>query len=114
MLSGSKAWLWQRLSAVYLTGFTLWLIAVIGFRPPADVADWAAFWGHGGVALATVLATAALLMHAWIGLRDVIMDYVHPLGLRITLFTIAAFGFVVIGAWVVAILLDMRHLAGVL
>lgn len=108
MLSGAKAWLWQRLTAVYLAGYTVGLIVTLGLLAPATVDAWRAFWGHGGVALSTALALVALLWHAWIGLRDVIIDYIHPLRLRVALLSLAALGFAAVGLWVAVILLETR------
>ena len=38
--------------------------------------------------LATWLFIATLAMHAWVGMRDILMDYVRPLGLRLALYLI--------------------------
>ena len=36
-------------------------------------------------ACATLLFVAGLLWHAWVGMRDILMDYVKPVGLRLAL-----------------------------
>jgi succinate dehydrogenase / fumarate reductase membrane anchor subunit len=58
-----------------------------------------------GVNIATVVFFVALLAHAWVGVRDVIMDYVHSVGLRIGLLTLLAFGLMATGVWVAKILM---------
>ena len=35
--------------------------------------------------IATLLFVLALALHAWVGMRDIFMDYVQPLGLRLAL-----------------------------
>lgn len=87
-LTGLRAWLLQRLSALvmlaYLVAGLLWLAA----DPPQGHAQWQALMHAPAVALATGLAFGALLLHAWVGARDVLMDYVKPLPLRIGLMTL--------------------------
>jgi succinate dehydrogenase / fumarate reductase membrane anchor subunit len=56
---------------------------------------------------ASVLMTAffaALLVHAWIGLRVVMMDYVHPVALRIGLLVLLGVSLIAMAVWVVGIL----------
>jgi succinate dehydrogenase / fumarate reductase membrane anchor subunit len=69
------------------------------FNAPADhnaLLEWAA---HPVVALALLVLVPVLLMHAWVGIRDVLIDYVHVLGLRIALLSLFAFVFVASGLW---------------
>ena len=35
--------------------------------------------------VATLLFAASLAWHAWVGVRDILMDYVQPVGVRLTL-----------------------------
>ncbi|MCB1737127.1 MAG: succinate dehydrogenase, hydrophobic membrane anchor protein [Gammaproteobacteria bacterium] len=76
--SGLKAWAVQRLTAVYLGGFFIYLIATVLINPPADVHVWRAQLGDGVAAVAWLLFVLSLCWHAWIGIRDVVLDYVHP------------------------------------
>jgi succinate dehydrogenase / fumarate reductase membrane anchor subunit len=54
--------------------------------------------------VATMVFFAALLYHAWVGMRDIIMDYARPTSLRLLLQ--AAVGFALLGylIWSAAIL----------
>ena len=104
LLSGQRAWLLQRITAVYLGVFTVLMLGYFVFFPPADHALWIAFVGHPVVGLLTALGVLALLLHVWIGLRDVIMDYVHPFGIRLTVLILSATGLLVLGLWAFAIL----------
>ncbi|WP_028491923.1 succinate dehydrogenase, hydrophobic membrane anchor protein [Thioalkalivibrio sp. ALE19] len=104
LLSGQRAWLLQRITAVYLGVFSVLMLGYFIFFAPADHARWLAFVGHPLVGLLTALGVLSLLLHAWIGLRDVIMDYVHPFGTRLTVLTLSATGLLVLGLWAFAIL----------
>ena len=50
-----------------------------------DNADWSALFSGSFFRLFTMLFIVALLSHAWIGMRDVLMDYVKPVGIRLAL-----------------------------
>lgn len=83
-ISGAlSAWLVQRLSALYMLLFVLYALAAWLIVQPAGYDAWRA-WALGApMRLPGLLFFAALLAHAWIGLRDVILDYVHPVPLRL-------------------------------
>ena len=49
-------------------------------------------------------AFAALLAHAWVGVRDVVMDYVHPVALRLLVLSLLVLYFTGLGVWVARIL----------
>jgi succinate dehydrogenase / fumarate reductase membrane anchor subunit len=40
--------------------------------------------------LLTFLAILSLLFHAWVGVRDIWMDYIKPVGIRLTLQVLTA------------------------
>ncbi len=82
---GTGDWLLQRLTAVVMAAFTVGLLVCVLWHAPASQADWKAIFGGTFVRLATMLFFASLLYHAWVGMRDILMDYVKPTGLRLML-----------------------------
>jgi succinate dehydrogenase / fumarate reductase membrane anchor subunit len=59
----------------------------------------------------SIAATAflgALLLHAWVGVRDVILDYVHPVGLRVAALAVLGSGLMAMAVWAVRMLLITR------
>lgn len=102
-LNGLRAWLWQRLSAIYLLFFILWLLAVSVFFPPENAAAWRGLVLDHPNRVAWGLFFLLLILHAWIGIRDVILDYVKPLTLRLVVFALFIGGLLacVIWAWLV-------------
>ncbi len=90
ILGGLRPWTLQRLSALYLLAF----LAVVAIRalvsPPRDHAQWAAWWQPPWAAAAVLVFFAALCLHAWVGTRDVLIDYVKPRGLRMALLALVA------------------------
>ena len=83
--SGLRDWLLQRLTAVVMALYTLGFAACLLVGPPATYADWRTLFAGPFVRLATLFFVAALLYHAWVGMRDIVMDYVKPMGLRLGL-----------------------------
>ena len=103
--SGLRAWLLQRVSAVYMAIFLVYFLGVISFCPPKSYADWQGWMTSTTMSLATALFFLLLLSHAWVGMRDVFMDYVKPYVLRLTLLILLAMGLIIMALWVLQILL---------
>ncbi|MDE2090070.1 MAG: succinate dehydrogenase, hydrophobic membrane anchor protein [Gammaproteobacteria bacterium] len=107
-LHGLRAWLLQRISAVYLAAYVVFLAYHFAVHAPASYAAWYAWVGSPWVSISGALFFAALMIHAWVGVRDVIMDYVHVTGLRLAL--LAALGLLLLGygLWAMQVLLAAR------
>ncbi len=101
---GLRDWLMQRVTAVVLVVFTLVLLIALALQPTLDYAGWKGLWSHGFVRFGALLAVISLLLHAWIGVRDIFMDYVKPTGLRLALQVLVILALVFYGAWSVQIL----------
>ncbi len=97
--SGLMAWVIQRATSVYLGIILSYLLIHFLFNPPADHAALVAWVASPAVAVSLMLLVPVLLAHAWVGIRDVLIDYVHVLGLRIGLLSLFAFVFVASGLW---------------
>ncbi len=104
-LSGLRAWLVQRMSALYLLGFLVFMLAsAMTTDAPWSYASWRAWVLAPAISTVILLFFAALLLHVWVGLRDVILDYVRPLPLRIGALCCLAVGELAIAAWVLLII----------
>lgn len=97
--SGLMAWLIQRATAIYLALFGLYLVSHFTISPPADHAALLAWVKQPLVTIGLLLCLPLALAHAWVGLRDVLIDYVHVLGLRIGLMMLFGFLFLASGLW---------------
>jgi succinate dehydrogenase / fumarate reductase membrane anchor subunit len=82
LLTGLRAWTAQRISALVLLVVVPAFAAVLLASPPVDAAAWRAFVARPAVGAALALGFAALLVHAWVGVRDVVLDYVPVRALR--------------------------------
>ena len=102
--AGLRPWLLQRLSAVYLAAYTFYLLLHFSIRAPADYQAWQHWIASPVVSVSAALFFLALLLHVWVGLRDILMDYVRPLALRLTCTAILALGLSACGLWALRIL----------
>ena len=106
--SGLKAWAIQRITAIYLGLFVLYAFFHLMFNAPADHAAWREWVSSIPVSLSLLLFAASLLIHAWVGMRDVFIDYVHPIGIRVTLLSLLAIGLIGCGLWTAQVLFLAR------
>jgi succinate dehydrogenase / fumarate reductase membrane anchor subunit len=90
--SALSAWLVQRLSALYMLVFLLYALARWNLARPVGYAAWKSWVLGASIRIPLMLFFAALLLHAWIGLRDVVFDYIHPLPLRLGVLALIALG----------------------
>jgi succinate dehydrogenase / fumarate reductase membrane anchor subunit len=104
-LSGLRAWLMQRFTAVYMLLFFMFALLHFIVDPPHSYFDWRDWITGPFVLIATALFFVSLLLHAWVGLRDVMIDYVHPLPLRVALLASLSIILAGLALWVTQILL---------
>lgn len=93
---GLRDWLAQRITAIIMAVYTLIILCVFMLGLPVNYGVWKDLFAQGWMRVATLLFAASLAWHVWVGVRDILMDYVRPLGLRFTLemlvlFTIAGY-----------------------
>ena len=101
---GLKDWLAQRLTAALMILYTLLLLVIAVANRGIDRALWQALLAGQTFRVATMLFGVALLWHAWIGMRDVWMDYIKPAALRLALETTTVVVLIGYGVWLAAIL----------
>jgi succinate dehydrogenase / fumarate reductase membrane anchor subunit len=82
---GLKDWLVQRVSAVLMVVYIILLTAVVFISAPQDYMTWKTIFNNQWMRIATFLFLVGLFWHAWIGVRNVLMDYVHATAIRLTL-----------------------------
>lgn len=82
---GLRDWLAQRITAVLMALFTLALL-VQALMPGALGYDrWAAIFSQQWMKVLTFVTILSLTYHAWVGVRDIWMDYIKPVGIRLAL-----------------------------
>ncbi len=83
--NGLSDWLWQRVSAVILALYTIFLLGYILCHPGLDFAVWQTLYAHPAMRLFTLFALLSLLIHSWIGIWTVLTDYIKYVYLRLFL-----------------------------
>ena len=101
---GLQGWLAQRITAVVLAVYTVVLVVALLAAPPLSYGTWSSLFGRGWMKIATLLAMLSVLYHAWIGVRDIYMDYVKPTAIRLTLQVVTLVALIAYGCWAVIIL----------
>ena len=82
---GMRDWLSQRITAVLMALFTIVLLVQVLFGGPMGYERWAAIFSAQWMKVLTFVVFIALGWHAWVGVRDIWMDYVKSAALRLTL-----------------------------
>ena len=81
---GLKEWLAQRITALMLVTFTLVMLTFVLSTKEMTYSIWASFFAASWVKVLTLLTMLALVYHAWIGTRDIYMDYIKPVWIRLS------------------------------
>lgn len=82
---GSRDWLVQRVTAALIALFTLVLVVQLLLPGEIGYGRWAGIFASQWMKVLTFAVIVALLYHVWVGMRDVWMDYIKPVGLRLVL-----------------------------
>tara|TARA_R110002167_G_scaffold233252_2_gene438484 strand:+ start:508 stop:855 length:348 start_codon:yes stop_codon:yes gene_type:complete len=102
--NGMKDWFIQRVSAVILLVYVLFLMGFILFSGPVTFDAWQSLFACGWMKVITVLAVLSLLAHSWIGIWTILTDYIHCAVVRGVIQTLAILGYVTCFIWVIKIL----------
>lgn len=109
LLTGLRAWTVQRATAVFMIGFALWLAATLLVSPPDGYGHWREMVARPATSAAFAVFFAALLAHTWVGVRDVVLDYVHSPTTRAAALALVAGALLALGAWL-ALALAALHI----
>jgi succinate dehydrogenase / fumarate reductase, membrane anchor subunit len=83
--NGASDWLWQRISAVILAAYIVFLFGYVLCHPQLDFITWKELFSGNAMRVFTLLALLSLVIHSWIGIWTVLTDYVKPFFLRLLL-----------------------------
>jgi len=101
---GIGDWLLQRLTAVVMAVYTVVFVAALLVCAPRTFPAWQEMFASPWMRVATLVFLVALLYHAWVGVRDIIMDYIKSTAVRLAAQTLVAVTLVAELAWAIAIL----------
>jgi succinate dehydrogenase / fumarate reductase membrane anchor subunit len=103
-MKGFSLWLLQRITAGYMLIVIPIALLVIILGMPWQFETWKILWADSRVQFVVVIFFWGLLLHAWVGLRDVVLDYLHPLWLKLSALTLIALFLLTHAIWILKIL----------
>jgi succinate dehydrogenase / fumarate reductase membrane anchor subunit len=80
---GLRDWLSQRITAALMALFTVALLVQVLLPGELGYDRWAGIFAAQWMKVLTFVVIVSLVQHAWVGMRDILMDYVKPVGLRL-------------------------------
>lgn len=101
---GLKDWILQRVTAVVMALYTLVLGGSLALAGPLSQASWKGMLGQGWMKFATFLFFVSLCYHAWVGVRDIFMDYIKCAAVRLSLHGLVALLLIGYAGWAASIL----------
>ena len=101
---GVRDWLVQRFSAVFMLLYTIFLLGYLAYHQPLIFEAWHGLFQQTSMRFFTLLFALSLFAHAWVGVRNVLMDYVRATWLRLSLQVATIAALLLYGMWAVALL----------
>ena len=102
---GLRDWLAQRVTAVLMALFTLLLLAQVIFsKGPIGYDKWAGIFSSQWMKVLTFTIIIALAYHVWVGMRDIWMDYIKPVWLKLSLDVFTIVWLVACAGWGIQVL----------
>lgn len=101
---GLRDWLAQRVTAVIMAIYTVILLVCFFSGKDFGYSGWSGLFAQQWFKLASFVTFVALLYHVWVGVRDIWMDYVKPVAVRLTLQVFTIVWLLACAGWMVQIL----------
>ncbi|MCX7162916.1 MAG: succinate dehydrogenase, hydrophobic membrane anchor protein [Betaproteobacteria bacterium] len=101
---GLMDWLAQRITGIVMAAYTLLMFAAMLGGAAASRQAWHDFMANGFIRFVSFLFILSLCYHAWVGVRDIWMDYVQPAAIRVTLHVLTLLALTGYAGWAVQIL----------
>lgn len=101
---GLRGWLVQRITALVMAFTTIVIVGGIWSVSPSTFAAWKGVFAKWWMFVSVSLFSIAVMLHAWVGVRDILMDYVKPTGVRLALEVAAILALAFYTVWAMQIL----------
>ncbi len=101
---GLRDWLGQRITAALMALFTLALLVQVLMPGEMDYVRWSGIFAAQWMKVITFALIVSLAYHAWVGVRDIWMDYVKPVGVRLVLHVFTLVWLVGCTGWAIQVL----------
>lgn len=101
---GLRDWMAQRATALVMALFTVALIVQVLLPGPMGYDKWAGIFSRQWMKVLTFVVIVSLAYHVWVGVRDVLMDYVKPVGVKLLLQVLTLVWLVGCAGWAIQVL----------
>jgi succinate dehydrogenase / fumarate reductase membrane anchor subunit len=101
---GLRDWLAQRVSALLMAIYMVFMVSFVVAHRPLQYGDWKGLFDQAWMRIFSLLFMIGLCIHAWVGMRNIFMDYVHSTGIRLLQHVVVIVALVVYLLWAVQIL----------
>ena len=101
---GLRDWLSQRVTAALMALFTLALVVQVLLPGEMGYDKWAGIFSRQWMKVLTFVVIVALLVHVWVGVRDILMDYVKGVGVKLALQVASIAWLVGCAGWAIQVL----------
>lgn len=101
---GLRDWLAQRVTAAVMAVYVLVVASYLLMQPSLGYDTWIELFSGNPMRSFSLLFLLSLFYHAWIGVRDIVMDYVKPASVRLLIHVLVILALVLYAIWSVQIL----------
>jgi succinate dehydrogenase / fumarate reductase, membrane anchor subunit len=102
---GVRDWLSQRVTAALMALFTLVVLGQIMLNKGTMGYDkWAGIFSSQWMKTLTFVVIVAMLYHVWVGMRDIWMDYIQAVGIRLLMQVFTIVWLVACAGWAIQVL----------
>ncbi|ADE12069.1 succinate dehydrogenase, hydrophobic membrane anchor protein [Sideroxydans lithotrophicus] len=101
---GLRDWLAQRVTAAVMAVYSLVVVVYLLMQPSLGYDTWIDLFSGNIMRTFSMLFLLSLFYHAWIGVRDIVMDYVKPAGIRLSIHVLVILALVLYTIWSLQIL----------
>ena len=101
---GLRDWLIQRVTAVVMAIFLVFIAGYLLLQPTVDYEVWGRLFASNITRSFALLFLLSLFYHAWIGVRDIVMDYIKPASVRLFIYVLVVLALLMYSIWSVQIL----------
>jgi succinate dehydrogenase / fumarate reductase membrane anchor subunit len=101
---GLRDWLAQRITSLLMALFTVAVVVQVLLPGPLDYYKWSGIFAQQWMKVLTFVTVVSLLYHVWVGMRDIWMDYVQPVGVRLALDIVTIAWLVGCAGWAIQVL----------
>lgn len=101
---GLMDWLAQRVTGVVMAFYTLVIFAATLGGATASREAWHSFMANGFIRFTSFLFIVSLGYHAWVGVRDIWMDYLNSAAMRLILHVLTLLALLGYAGWAIQII----------